>query len=81
MLYLRDVLIKLLYTCEGKNVYWHKHIIWKTYYNINRIKSSPYLYIDGTFIGTKDFYQLIIIMYYDKCSKKKIPWMLFIKKI
>ena len=29
------------------------------------------VYIDGTFISTKDFYQLIIFMYYDESSKKK----------
>ena len=71
MLYLRDVSTKLLYTTDGKNVYWHKHIIWITNYNINRIQLSPYLYIEGTFISTKDFYQLIIFMYYDELSNKK----------
>ena len=44
-----------------------------TCYNINRIKSSPYLYFDGKFISTKDFYQLIIFMFYEKSSEKKIP--------
>ena len=32
-----------------------------------------HLYIDGKFITTKDYYQLLIIMYYDKSSEKKIP--------
>ena len=71
MLYLRDVSTKLLYTTDGNNLYWHKHIIWITNYNINMIQLSPYLYIDGAFISTKDFYQLIIIMYYDELGKKK----------
>ena len=34
---------------------------------------SPHLYIDGTFITTKEYYQLLVIMYYDKSSNKKIP--------
>lgn len=61
-MFLRDVSIKPFYTSDGKNVYCHKNIIWMFYYNINRIKSSPYLYIDGTFTINKDFYQLIIFM-------------------
>ena len=55
MLYLRDVSIKPFYTSDEKNIYCHKNIIWMFYYNINRIKSSPYLNIDGTLISTKEF--------------------------
>ena len=35
--------------------------------------NSPHIYIDGTFITTKDYYQLIVVMYYDVNSNKKIP--------
>lgn len=37
------------------------------------IKRSYYFYIDGIFITTKDFYQMIIIMYYNEVIKKKFP--------
>ena len=46
---------------------------WISNYNINRMQLTPYLYIDRTFISIKDFYQLIIFMYYDELSNKKIP--------
>ena len=32
-----------------------------------------HIYIDGTFITTKEFYQLLIILFYDKLTKTKIP--------
>lgn len=35
--------------------------------------NSQHIYIDGTFITTKDYYQLIVIMYYDTNANKKIP--------
>ena len=35
--------------------------------------NSPHIYIDGTFITTKDYYQLIVVIYYDVNSNKKIP--------
>ena len=32
-----------------------------------------YIYIDGTFITTKEYYQLLILLFYDKLTKTKIP--------
>ncbi len=49
-LYLKDVSIKILYTPNGKKLYWNKHMLWITYFNINRMQISDYFYIDGTFI-------------------------------
>ena len=37
------------------------------------MQHSSHYYIDGTFITTKDYYQLIVVMYYDIISLKKIP--------
>ena len=37
------------------------------------MKSAIHLYIDGTFITTKDYKQLIIIMFFVDSSKRKIP--------
>ena len=37
------------------------------------MNKSPHIYIDGTFITMKDYYQLIVIMYYGIQSNKKIP--------
>lgn len=42
-------------------------------FHANMIKKSHHLYIDGTFLTTKEFYQLIIFMYYNEDIKKKIP--------
>ena len=34
---------------------------------------AKHFYFDGTYIATKEFYQLLILMYYDENSNKKIP--------
>lgn len=72
-MYLKDVCNSYIYKSNGKDMFWHKHIIWCSDFFINRMKTTKHLYIDGTFITTKDFKQLIIIMFFDESSKKKIP--------
>ena len=42
-------------------------------FNIKRIRYSNHYYLDGIYIATKEFYQLLILMYYDKNSNSKIP--------
>jgi len=42
-------------------------------FNIKRIRYSNHYYLDRTYIATKEFYQLLILMYYDKNSNSKIP--------
>lgn len=39
----------------------------------NRINKASHLYIDSTFITTKEYKQLLIIMFYDEFTNKKIP--------
>lgn len=70
---LKDVSFSFLYTPDGKHLFWHKHLVWMSDFHINRIINSSHLYIDGTFITTKDYYQVLVIMYYDNNSQKKIP--------
>ena len=72
-MYLKDVSNSYIYMSNGKEMFWHKHIIWCSDFFINRMKTTKHLYIDGTFITTKDFKQLIIIMFFDDSSKRKIP--------
>ena len=47
--------------------------IW--FYNnfINKMIYTTHLYIDGTFITTKDYKQLNIIIFFEQLSNKKIP--------
>ena len=52
-------------------MYWHRHIIWISNYNIKRISNSLHFYLDATYVSTKEFYQLLILMYFDNNSKKK----------
>ena len=40
---------------------------------IKRILNSPNIYLDGTFIITKVYYQLLILLFYDEYTDKKIP--------
>lgn len=54
-------------------MYWHRHIIWVSNYNIKRIRHSFHYYLDVTYVSTKEFYELLILIYLDINSKKKIP--------
>ena len=48
-------------------------IIWMTDFQHKKIISSKHLYIDRTFHVPKNFYQLIIILYYDELTNKPYP--------
>ena len=65
----RSILIE-----NGKNNYKNlEYIIWANDENIQRIRKSNHLYIDGTFHHPKEFKQLLIIMYKDIITELKIP--------
>ena len=72
-LYLKDVSNSYIYNSKGDNMYWHRHIIWVSNYNIKRIRYSLHYYLDATYVSSKEFYELLILMYCDNNSKKKIP--------
>ena len=54
---------------DNKLIY--RHILWFFNFYLNRMLKFEHLYFDGTFITTKEFYELIRIMYYDASNKKK----------
>ena len=59
---------------EHKKKYMNlEYIIWANDENIQRIRKSHHLYIDGTFHHPKEFSQMIIIMYKDIITDQKIP--------
>ena len=51
-----------------------EYVIWANSENILRLKVSKNLFIDDTFHHTKEFYQLLIIMYKDIIINLKIPF-------
>jgi len=71
--FLRDERTTLIYDEESKNNYWHRHIIWVSALFIKLLQESQHIYIDATYISTKDFYQTLIIMAYSQVINKKIP--------
>ena len=72
-LYLKDVYNSYIYNTKGDNMYWYRHIIWVSNYNIKKIRYSFHYYLDATYVLTKEFYELLILIYFDINSKKKIP--------
>jgi len=54
-------------------MYWHRHFIWVSNYNIKRIRYSFHYYLDAIYISKKEFYELLILIHFDINSKKKIP--------
>ena len=52
---------------------FNEFIIWCNDENLNRIRKSKNIFIDGTFHHPPGFYQLIIIMYKDIITGYKIP--------
>lgn len=71
--YLREYKFSLLYNNTGKKLFEHEHIIYCSNYFIKKLKEAIHWYIDGTWIYPRGFKQLIIILYYDKNSKKRYP--------
>ena len=60
-IYLKDECHSYVYTPDSKKMFWHKHILWFSNYHINRMNFIHHFYIDGAFVTTKDYYQLIVI--------------------
>ena len=56
-----------------KTISSFEYIIWANEENLQRIRKTNHLYIDGTFHHPKDFKQLLIIMYKDIIASLKIP--------
>ena len=52
-LYLKDVSNSYIYNSKGYNMYWHRHIIWVSNYNIKRIRYSLHYYLDATYASSK----------------------------
>ena len=72
-IYFRDEATKYCYDFKNKSYYWHKHIIWIAPIFIKYLQQSDFLYIDATYISTKEYYQLLIVMAYNVIIDKKIP--------
>ena len=72
-IYLKDVENKYIYNANTKEYHWHRHICWMSNFNINRMRFAKHFYIYFTYIATKEYYQLCIIMYFDETANKKIP--------
>ena len=71
--YLREYKFSLIYNKTGKKLLSHEHIIYCSNFFIRKLQNADHWYIDGTWIYPKGFRQLIIILYYDKSSKKRYP--------
>ena len=59
----RDSSYRLLIGPDGK-LFKHTHLIFFTEENIKRLINSEHILIDYTFVFQKDYYQILIIMYY-----------------
>lgn len=72
--FLRDQEATLLYDDDNnKNFYRHRHVIWISPIFIKLLQETEHIYIDCTYISTKEFYQLLIIMGYNQLIDIKIP--------
>lgn len=69
--YLRDIENILLYEPDGKKLYWNSHIIWISPFFIKRIIKAPCVYIDGTYLSTQEYYQLLVLIFFDEFTNKK----------
>ena len=72
-IFLKDVANSYIYNAKGDGMFWHRHILWASNFHIKRMRLSHHFYLDGTFLSTKEFYQILILMYYDENSCKKVP--------
>ena len=71
-IYLKDVENKYIYNDNPKDYYWHRHLCWMSNFNTNSMRLAKHFYIDFTYLATKEYYQLCIIMYFDETLYKKI---------
>ena len=72
--FLREQRTTLIYDATKKEYIWVKHIIWASPLFIKILQEAEHIYIDATFITTKDYYQLLIIMAFNKLLDLKIPY-------
>jgi len=70
---MRDYCNTYLYENNGKKLYNHKHIIFISDFQHNKLIESPHLYFDVTFVYPKEFAQMIIVLYYDTLINKRAP--------
>lgn len=55
-LFLRDEQTTLIFDIEKKQYYWYKLMLWIASIFIKALQNTQHIYIDSTFITTKDFY-------------------------
>ena len=73
-IYMWEYLSKSIYKNNNNDIQiQHEHIIFISPFQIRKIIKTPHLYIDCTFINPQDFYQLIVILYYDIDIQKRSP--------
>ena len=72
-IYLRDYCITYFYKPNGNSLYIYEHVIYISPFHINKIINSSHQYFDGTYIFSSDFSQILIVLYYDKETNKKLP--------
>ena len=54
-IYLKDVVTPFLYTPNGKQMFWHRHIIWLSNFHLSRMIKSENFNFYGKFITEKNF--------------------------
>lgn len=77
-LFLKDFANSCIYNAKGDAMCWHRHILLASNFHIKTMRLSYHFYLDGTFLSTKKFYQILILMYYDESSCKKVPGSYFL---
>ena len=70
---LRDYNLTMVYNKSNKSMFQHEHIIFISDYFIKKLNTAKHFYIDGTYVNSKDFKQLIVILYVDENLNKKFP--------
>ena len=70
--FLRDEETTLILDDDKNNYYWHKHVLLISPIFIKLLQITDHIYIDSTYITTKDFYQLLIVICYNSIIDKKI---------
>ena len=58
---------------RDNKLFTHCHIVFFTEENIKRIINAEHLLIDDTFVYPTNFYETIIIMFYDNLCNKMLP--------
>ena len=71
--FMRDYTNRLLYNKAGKNQLKHEHMIFVLNFFIRKLNSAKHWYFDGTSVYSKDFSQLIVILYKDDKLNIRFP--------